>query len=573
VSKHYRVADLLADLLELEAIDCVFTVPGGTVVPLLEAISKHPSIRVVVSKDEAGAAYAADGYARISGKLGVLITIGGPGATNALTALCCSKVQGNPVLLISGEVGSASMGKGAVQDGTDLGLDVLAMSRPSTALSVSVSSAAKAPFALVEAFRRALNERQPVHVSLPLDVQMADTSRACPTTPESYRGLGLTVSDPGGVARAAALLRDSRRVAFLVGNGARESGPELLALAEALDAPVATTLGAKGVFPENHPLSLGVFSFGSGALAREVLTGELDVLCAVGTKLGEFATMNFSKALRPRRALIHVDRDPGVFGRNYEVIPVLSDARTALGQLCAALEPVAARDGNWWQAARREHPRVVDEAALTSASLPIRPERVMDAIQATLPKDACLVADIGTSCLFAAHYLRLTPPQRCYVPMGWSCMAHPLAASIGVRLASSAPTLCISGDAAFLSKGLELHAAVEAGLSGLVWVVLSNGGHGLVRLGTDMLLGKGHGVESGAFRGLADAARIARAVGAEGYTVSEPSDLEPALCAALAAKVPAVVDVIVDPSAGPPMTDRIQGLRQASQVEARGGRS
>jgi thiamine pyrophosphate-dependent acetolactate synthase large subunit-like protein len=172
--------------------------------------------------------------------------------------------------------------------------------------------------------------------------------------------------------------------------------------------------------------------------------------------------------------------------------------------------------------------------------------------------------------LFVAHCLRLSPPQRSYIPMAWSCMAHPLAASLGVRLGSRRPTLCVTGDAAFLSKGLELHAAVEAGMSGFVWVVLSNRGHGLVRFGTAKLLGEGHGVEAGDFRSGVDAAQIARGVGAVGVVVDKPEQLASALREAFAAPGPVLLDVRVDPDAEPPMADRIQGLVNASRpaVEA-----
>jgi thiamine pyrophosphate-dependent acetolactate synthase large subunit-like protein len=184
----------------------------------------------------------------------------------------------------------------------------------------------------------------------------------------------------------------------------------------------------------------------------------------------------------------------------------------------------------------------------------------MHEIQRALPIDACVVADIGTSCLFVAHYLRVSPPQRCYIPMVWSCMGHPLGAALGVRLGSGAPTICVTGDAAFLSKGLELHAAVEQGVSGLVCVVLSNRGHGLVRLGTAAIVGQGHAVEDGTFAFTPDIAAIARAVGARAHCVREADQLAPALADALRGAGPCVVEVHVDPNAAPPMADRIQGL-------------
>jgi thiamine pyrophosphate-dependent acetolactate synthase large subunit-like protein len=145
-------------------------------------------------------------------------------------------------------------------------------------------------------------------------------------------------------------------------------------------------------------------------------------------------------------------------------------------------------------------------------------------------------------------------------------MGHPIGAALGVRLGSRRPTLCVSGDAAFLSKGLELHAAVEQGVSAFVVVVLSNGGHGLVRLGTAAIVGKGHNVEDGSFAFAPDIAAIARAVGAVAVTVREPNELEAALKYAFACGRPCVLDVYVDPEAQPPMADRIQGLGAGNGV-------
>lgn len=565
MSKGSTVAQALAELLEAEGVDCVFVVPGGTIVPLMEALSQRPALRIVVSKDESGAAFAADGYAWATGKLGVVITIGGPGASNAITGLCCSAAQGNPVLLVSGEVSTKAMGRRAVQDSSDLGLDVLAISRPATALSVLGSTPEKALYAMQEGLRRALHERRPVHLSLPLDVQRARVEPLPRRAPRDYRATLVAPHDQQAVLRAAALLQVAERPALLVGAGARGAAREVLELAERLGCPVATTCGAKGVFPEHHPLSVGTFSFGSGPLARALLTGKPDVLCVIGSGLGEFATLNFSPELQPTRSLVQIDRDPTVFGRNYSTLALCGDAQAALRALNAELGPRRTGPNVWLERARQTQARFADESLLASAAVPIRPERVMCEIERALPKDACVVADIGTSCLFVAHYLRLAPPQRCYIPMAWSCMGHPVAASIGVRLGAQRPTLCVTGDAAFLAEGLELHAAVEAGIGELVWVVLSNRGHGLVRAGTELLLGANHGVEAGDFRACPDIAAIARALGAEAFLIEDPAALAPALQAAFRAGRPALLDVRVDPTAVPPMGERIQGLQASAE--------
>lgn len=561
-----NVADYVAALVQREGSEFVFTVPGGTALPLLEAIAKLPQIRVVVCKDEQGAAYMADGHAWSSGKPGIVITIGGPGATNALTGLCCASAQGNPLILVSGEVSRNALGRRSAQDGSAFAIDVTAASRPATVLSVAVGSTDEAMNALEEAFRRALRLRRPVHVSLPLDVQrglLPELALREPTAVDDLRG-----ASTHGVARAVVALRtQGQRVAILAGGGAAGAAREILDLAELLAAPVATTCAGKGIFPELHPLSLGVFSFGAGPLARAALTSGVDTLLAVGTGLGEFATMNFSPKLAPRGRLIHVDHDPTVLGRNYDCLPVCGDAREVCRGLLSGLageRRASASAPAWLTWLKQSAERVFEPAHAESAARPIRPERLMRELERALPADACVLADIGTSCLFVAHCLRFTPPQRCYLPMAWSCMGHPLGAALGVRLGSGKPTVCVAGDAAFLAKGLELHAAVELGIARFVWVVLSNRGHGLVRAGTAALVNGDRRVEDGTFKVQPDVAAIASAVGAEGIRVVDPNELQAALAHGLGCGRPCVIDVKVDPDAVPPMAERLQGLAQGA---------
>lgn len=579
----YSFCHFAADFLRSHGVRRVYTVPGGTILPFLRALAAHDSIQVIVAKDEAGAAHMAEGDARATGNPAVVLTIGGPGVTNALTGVAVSARQQNPLLVISGDVPTTSMGRAAVQDGCHFSIDAVAMSRPATALSVQASSAGEAVFGLQECWRRALTARRPVHLSVPLDVQRAPVE---PFSEERHHGVPVEppVADDRAIGRAAALLGQARTCAILAGRGAAGAEAELLQLAELLDCPVATTCNGKGVFPEHHPRSVGVFSFGSGPLARSVFEARPDVTCAIGTGLGDFATLNYAPHFAPRNALLHFDRDPAVFGRSYPALPVCGDVRSSLLRLVDLLKATMPRTA-WAEDEKRSLPgtssawladlvaryaRLEPEtaAAMNSEATPIRPERVMSELQRALPHDAFVVADIGTSCVFAAHCLKLAPPQRCYIPMGWSCMGHPIAASIGIRLGSGRPTLCITGDGAFLSKGLELHTAVEARLDRLVWLVLSNGGHGMVRLGAHQMLGAGHGVEVGDFRGEADIATIAAATSALGLSVREPGELQSALRTALSADRPCVIDVRVDHEAMPPMGDRIQGLDRKQQAAA-----
>ncbi|HVW29469.1 MAG TPA: thiamine pyrophosphate-binding protein [Polyangiaceae bacterium] len=551
------VATYFVELLEDAGVDRVYTVPGGTLLPILEALGKSPCIRTVCCKDESGAAAAADGHAWATDGVSVVLTIGGPGVTNALTGIGASALQRNPVLLVSGEVATTMGGLRAAQDSTCFGVNATAMSRPATALSVECSSAEQAAFALEEALRRAIRLRRPVHVAIPLDVQRAHV------LPRSSRKMAVPQHVPRGVASealadAAAILRRCERIALLVGGGARRAGPEIVGLADRIGAPIATTCSGKGIVPEYHPLSIGVFSLGGSPLARDVLTSRLDALIAVGTGLGEFATMNYSDAIVPDLALVHIDEDPVVFDRRYKCFPLCGDAAEAVRGLAGGLDERPAPI--WTSSFLSARSRFSQPDALHSGAVPIRPERLVHEIELALPPESRVLADIGTSCLFVAHCMRLRPGQRSYIPMGWSCMGHPIAAALGVRLGSGLPTVCVAGDGAFLSKGLEIHTAVEQGVSGLIYVVLSNGGHALVRMGTLAVLGPTENVEMGSVRVAPDIARIARGLGAEGLRVDAPDDIATALQHGLNCGRPCVIDVRVDPDARPPMEDRIQNI-------------
>jgi acetolactate synthase-1/2/3 large subunit len=448
------------------------------------------------------------------------------------------------------------MGRRAVQDGSDLGLcSTTRLTAGITALSVAADGPVKAMSAVRHALRIAKARRMPVHVSIALDA-LTSPATALPA-PIDCIDRGMAV-DSGAVLEAVARINRCTRPAILVGRGVRPAGPELVQLAEILHCPVLTTPTAKGEFPESHPLSAGVYSFAHGRLAHQAIR-TCDLLIAIGCGLGEFASRNWDPCFQDK-VLIHVDDDPAEFGRNFTpAVAVLGDAATAIRSLAAAL-------GTRLRI-RRHWPRQlvsVQSVASNPTSYKrgvVDPAAAFRVVQRLLPGDARVLADIGSVSALAVHHLRINAPQRFYLPLGYACVGHAVAAAVGVRAASGKQTVVCAGDAAFLSN-TELHTAVEMRLGGLVYVIANNAGNWMVESGLRQQFGRHHRIESGMFRAPANIAAIARGMGARATIARTLPELEAAFRAGLDAREPTVIDLRTQ-CVPPPMLDRVQFLTKA----------
>lgn len=563
---------LLLAYLEQEGVDTVFGIPGGPLMPLYEAMFAGGKIRPVVTKHEEGAAFMADGYARVSGRLGVCCATTGPGATNALTGIACAYRDSVPVLLLTAQIALSAFGKGAAQESSPLGIDIVDMYKDVTKASVMLMAPEKIADVTRHLLRTSLSGRSgPIHLSLPADMMgrpVADDLRK----PQQYRPPS-ELFDRRSVKEAAKLLLQARRPVVLAGYGVHLSRAydELRNLAERLKIPVATTQKGKGVFPEDHALSLGVFGFaGSPQADAVILSEDTDLLLGVGTSFGELATHAWDPRVGAHRRILHIDVDPNEIGKNYSVdAGLVGDARHVLREINYQLE----RDARWLEqtqdlgprlaalrALKAITPRFVDEAACRSESVPLLPQRVVAELRRALPADAILFVDIGNVMAWALHYYTVREPGGFFINMGFGSMGHGVAAAIGGKLAAPGrPVVALVGDAAFAMNGLEVHTAVENDVP-VVWVVLNNGGHGMVHLGeTQQFQGR---FNTSLFRRRLNVAQIADAVGALSYVAEKPGDTEKALAAALAAQRPAVIDVRVDPGAVPPTGMRLATLEK-----------
>lgn len=316
-----KVVDIFLRYLEAEGAQVVFGIPGGLLHPFFEAVDSDPRFKLIVTKHEEGAAFMADGYGRTSHKLAVCAGTAGPGATNLLTGVSCAYADSVPMMVVTGQAASHAIGKGAAQETGREDMDIVAMFRPVTKYSAMVPSPEALPAHLRRALRAALTGRPgPVHLNIPVDFWDKSVSEEW-FNPTTYRP-ETRMFDRTAVQKATRALLAARHPILLVGSGVgiAEADSNLRSLAELIPARVATSPRAKGIFPEDHPLSLGVFGFAGHKLAREMMLGSgVDVLMTIGASLNETTTLNWNSSLKPTTCLIQLDVDPDKVGRNYPV--------------------------------------------------------------------------------------------------------------------------------------------------------------------------------------------------------------------------------------------------------------
>lgn len=566
---------LLLKYLKAEGVEYIFGIPGGPLMPLYEALHELGGIRAVLAKHEQGAAFMADGYARAGGRLGVCCATTGPGATNLFTGVACAYVDSIPILIITAQVSTSAFGKGASQESTCHGVDIVEMLKPITKSSVIIHSPEKTGDIIRSSLRAALSGRRgPVHINFPADFMKTVVQHSL-VPPSCYR-VSSSQFDRDAIKQASNCLIHARRPCLLAGNGVNLSGAheELRLLAERLRIPVVTSPKAKGAFPENHVLSLGVFGFvGSPRAEKYLFHGEPDVLMAIGTSLGEVTTCGWDPRLAPGRALIQVDIDPCEMGKNYPTtLGIEGDAKAVLKELCYQverdlrwLEQPEGRSLDWLKEFKASTPACASPESLDSEAVPLKPQRVIRELRESLPPDGILFVDIGTCLAWAMQYFPVYSPGTFFINMGFASMGHAVAACIGGKLARpDRPVVALAGDAAFAMNGMEVHTAADNGIP-VIWVILNNGGHGMVHHGERLQFGGKF--STSLFARPLDIAAIAAGLGADTYRAERPGDTARCLAEALKRGHPAVIDAAVDLSETPPIGHRIQSLEKMFSAE------
>ncbi|WP_129311550.1 thiamine pyrophosphate-binding protein [Streptomyces sp. L2] len=550
------VATFLVRALAQAGVTHVFGVPGGPLMPLYEALEDCPGIEPVLAKHEEGAAFMALGYAQVTGRLGVVCGTVGPGALHALTGVASATADGVPVLALTAQVNSSCFGRGGLQDssGGNWSVDTVDAFRSATKLSALAVRPAQVPRLLALAMRSAYAGRPGgVHVSLPADVL---TGRLEASTPNGIRRPAVVAPDPSAVSQLTGAVQAARRGVVLAGQGAKLSGtgPALVRFAEALSWQVATTLKGKSVFPEDHPLSAGVFGFGGTARAHDaMLATDVDTVFVVGSALGEFATDGWDPRLVQGRRLLRIDIDPLRAGAGFEAdLHVTGDATAVMDALLAELHAPPA------SAVPSPLPAPV---APPHEHSPLRASAVMTLMNQLLPKDAIIFADNGNCLSWLGQNFVSRPPGAIHVSLNVASMGSSAGSAIGGQIAArNRPVVALTGDAAFAMSGMEIHTAAELGLP-VVWVVLNNAGNAMVHNIQQGLFGRSVG---SMYRSPLDVAAIARALGAESTVATSLAEFQEALLNALASPTPSAIDVRVDPDEVPwALSGRITTLRTA----------
>jgi len=545
-------AYLLAEYLERLGVEVVFGLCGHTVIAFLDALGKS-SLRFISTRHEQVAAHAADGYARASGKPGVLLTHLGPGLTNATTGVANAALDSIPMVVIAGDVPSYYYGRHPHQEvNLHIDADQYEIYRPFCKRIYRVDRPEDLPRTIERAFHLSQSGRPgPVLVDVPMDIFSADLPV------DAFHAMPAEVARPAMSAETAErivqALLDAKRPVLYAGGGvlSGRATAELAALAEALEIPVAHTLMGKGCLREDHPLLLGMTGFWGTPIANEKCR-TADLIIAFGTRLAEANSSswdsNFTFSIPPTR-LIHVDIDPSELGRNYPTrLGVVADVKLALKALVSAARGKTHRspDGLRQEIARERAAFAANwDHQWNSDQYPLRPERILSELRKAMPEDGFIVTDVGWNKNGVGQQYPINVPGTFVTPSGLATMGFGPSAVLGVKVAQpKRAALALVGDGAFGSNMSVVATAVEAQIP-VVWLVMDNCGFGTIAGLESMHYGWSFGCmfERNGAPYRVDYAAIARACGAGGVMIQAASELGPALKDALAAGVPTVIQV------------------------------
>ncbi len=543
-------AEAVVRMLEAYGVTHVFGLCGDTSLPLYDALARlDHGITHVLTRDERNAAYMADGYARVTGRVGVCEGPSGGGATYLLPGLVESNESSVPVLGITTDVPVTARGRYPLTE-----LDQQRLFAPLTKWNKVIDSAAEIPQTLRTAFR-AMTVGKPgtAHIGLPHDVQTRPlqdpdiwAQKEHGSTPAWRPG-----PDAEAVARAAAAIAAARRPVFICGGGIVISGAmaALDSLATALDAPVCTTISGQGALAESHPLCAGVVGSNGGTPETQAVVAAADLVVFVGCRAGSTSTEHWRT---PKQGLpiVHIDIDPMVISCNYATdVALPCDARLALEAIGAEIarrpRPAGAGDGAALVAKAKAEKRARFAEIADSQERPIRPERVVEALNRVLPEDAVVVADPGTPCPYLSAYYELERPGRHFITnRAHGALGYSMAAAAGAWFGRpEAKVVAVMGDGSFAFTAGEMETIVRYGVP-LTMIVISNAVFGWIKASQKAAY------EARYFSvdfDRTDHVAVAEAYGVKAWRIEDPAAVETAIAEAVAHDGPSLVDIICQP--------------------------
>lgn len=529
------VAEALIRCLEQENVEIVFGYPGGAILPVYDALNKTV-IKHVLVRHEQGAAHMADGYARVTGKVGVCLATSGPGATNLVTGIANAYMDSVPMVVITGQVSTSMVGTDAFQE-----VDITGITIPITKHNYLVKEPGQLPAIVKKAFLLASSGRPgPVLIDLPKDVAQAKIDFKYPKK-VGLPGYKPTVKGHTAmVQQAARIMSRSQRPVIYAGGGVRIAGaaPELLQLAETICAPVTHTLMGLGSFPGDHHLFLGMLGLHGTRYANQAVT-ECDCLIAVGARFDDRVVSKIS-GFAPAAKIIHIDIDPAEIGKNVITqLPIVGDVKNVLRAILPHLQKK--ENTAWMERIRRlkeEMPlRYKQDGAL-------KPQFVIEKLNEYKEDSAIVVTDVGQHQMWAAQYMRFNEPRSFISSGGLGAMGFCLPAAIGAQLgAPDRQVIMVVGDGGIQMTMQELGTAAEQRLP-LKIFILNNNRLGMVRQLQEFYCESRYIAVDFEFN--PDFAELGRIYGMEGHTVETPEQLLAILPQVLSSASPVIVNCIID---------------------------
>ncbi|HEY5072376.1 MAG TPA: acetolactate synthase 3 large subunit [Caulobacteraceae bacterium] len=540
-------AEMVVRALVDQGVTDLFGYPGGAVLPIYDALFHEPRLRHILVRHEQGATHAAEGYARSTGRPGVVLVTSGPGATNAVTGIVDALMDSIPLVVITGQVPTHLIGTDAFQE-----CDTVGITRSCTKHNYLVKNAVELPHIIHEAFQIATRGRPgPVVIDIPKDVQFASAPYASPDQARSihdYRPR--VIGDPGLIAEACALIAGARRPLIYSGGGVINAGPAasaaLRTLAALTGAPVTSTLMGLGAFPAADPKWLGMVGM-HGTFEANSAMHDCDVMIAVGARFDDRVTGRLD-AFSPTSKKIHIDIDPASIGKIVRAdVGIVGDAGRVLEALIAAWKgqrpPRPGRLAAWWT--QIETWRARDCLRYAPSATTIKPQHAVQRLyELTRGRDLYITTEVGQHQMWAAQFFRFEAPNRWMTSGGLGTMGYGLPAAVGVQVAHpGALVIDIAGDASVQMTIQEMSTAIQYDLPIKIFI-LNNGWMGMVRQWQQLLHGERYSHSYTA--SMPDFVKLAEAYGAVGLRAERPDELDAMIELMIDTPAPVIFDCRVE---------------------------
>ncbi len=540
-------AQIVLQALKDQGVDTVFGYPGGAVLPIYDEIFQQNEIRHILVRHEQAATHAAEGYARSTGKPGVVLVTSGPGATNAVTGLTDALMDSIPMIVLSGQVPTFMIGNDAFQEA-----DTVGITRPCTKHNWLVKDTARLAETIHQAFHVATHGRPgPVLVDIPKDVQFATAGYVPPEKASTGHYAPRTRGDAAAILAAVEALETAERPIIYSGGGVVNSGPEACRLLRELVAatgfPITSTLMGLGAYPASGEKWLGMLGM-HGTYEANWAMHDCDVMLCVGARFDDRITGRID-AFAPHSLKIHIDIDPSSINKNVHVdVPIVGDVGSVLAEMleiwkARGSKTEAAELAAWWK--KIDHWRAKDCLSFRNSDTVIKPQHALQRLEAlTKGRDRYICTEVGQHQMWAAQFLGFEEPNRWMTSGGLGTMGYGMPASLGVQIAHpDALVINVAGEASWLMNMQEMSTAVQYRLP-VKQFILNNERLGMVRQWQQLLHGERY--SSSWSEALPDFVKLAEAFGAKGIRCADPAGLDAAIQEMLDYPGPVIFDCLVE---------------------------